>query len=208
MTLLQALETINGFSKPSKMPCHSWSIPAKDCKTGSKLAKVEGSVCADCYAMSGFYRMGNVKSCLEKRLESLSNPKWEEAMTVAISGSEGSGFFRWFDSGDIQSLAHLKQIAQIAKNLPSIQFWLPTKEYGIVTEYLQENELPENLTIRLSGFMVDGPAPIALASRLGLVTSTVVSENFTCPASNQGNKCLSCRACWDKGVSNVAYKHH
>jgi hypothetical protein len=208
MTLLQALETINGFSKPSKMPCHSWSIPAKDCKTGSKLAKVEGSVCADCYAMSGFYRMGNVKSCLEKRLESLSNPKWENAMTIAISGSEGSGFFRWFDSGDIQSLAHLKQIAQIAKNLPSIQFWLPTKEYGIVTQYLQENELPENLTIRLSGFMVDGPAPIALASRLGLVTSTVVSEGFTCPASSQGNKCLSCRACWDKGVSNVAYKHH
>jgi hypothetical protein len=208
MTLLQALETINGFSKPSKMPCHSWSIPAKDCKTGSKLAKVEGSVCADCYAMSGFYRMGNVKSSLEKRFESLSNPKWEEAMTVAISGSEGSGFFRWFDSGDIQSLAHLKQIAQIAKNLSSIQFWLPTKEYGIVTEYLKENELPENLTIRLSGFMVDGPAPIALASRLGLVTSTVVSEGFTCPASSQGNKCLSCRACWDKGVSNVAYKHH
>jgi hypothetical protein len=208
MTLLQALETINGFSKPSKMPCHSWSIPAKDCKTGSKLAKVEGSVCADCYAMSGFYRMGNVKSCLEKRLESLSNPKWENAMTIAISGSEGSGFFRWFDSGDIQSLAHLKQIAQIAKNLPSIQFWLPTKEYGIVTQYLKENELPENLTIRLSGFMVDGPAPIALASRLGLVTSTVATKDFTCPANSQGNKCLSCRACWDKGVSNVAYKHH
>ena len=208
MTLLQALETINGFSKPSKMPCHSWSIPAKDCKTGSKLAKVEGSVCADCYAMSGFYRMGNVKSCLEKRFESLSNPKWEEAMTVAISGSEGSGFFRWFDSGDIQSLAHLKQIAQIASNLPYVKFWLPTKEYGIVTQYLKENELPENLTIRLSGFMVYGPAPEVLASRLGLVTSTVVSKGFTCPASSQGNKCLSCRACWDKGVSNVAYKHH
>ena len=129
-------------------------------------------------------------------------------MTAAISGSEGSGFFRWFDSGDIQSLAHLKQIAQIAKNLPSIQFWLPTKEYGIVTEYLQENELPENLTIRLSGFMVDGPAPVGLANSLGLVTSTVVSKDFTCPASSQGNKCLSCRACWDKTVQNVAYKYH
>lgn len=208
MTLLQALETINGFSKPSKMPCHSWSIPAKDCKTGSKLAKVEGSVCADCYAMSGFYRMGNVKSCLEKRLESLSNPLWAKAMTIAISGSEGSGFFRWFDSGDIQSLDHLKQIAQIAKDLPHIKFWLPTKEYSIVSEFLAENELPQNLTIRLSGFMVDGPAPVALANRLGLVTSTVAAKDFTCPASAQGNKCLSCRACWDKTVQNVAYKHH
>jgi len=208
MTLLQALETINGFSKPSKMPCHSWSIPAKDCKTGSKLAKVEGSVCADCYAMSGFYRMGNVKSCLEKRFESLSNPKWEEAMTVAISGSEGSGYFRWFDSGDIQSLAHLKQIAQIASNLPYVKFWLPTKEYGFVQSFLEENRLPENLTIRLSGYMIDGPAPVALASRLGVVTSTVVSQGFSCPASGQGNKCLSCRACWDKQENNVAYKHH
>jgi hypothetical protein len=208
MTLFQALETINGFSKPSKMPCHSWSIPAKDCKTGSKLAKVEGSVCADCYAMSGFYRMGNVKSCLEKRLESLSNPLWAKAMTIAISGSEGSGFFRWFDSGDIQSLDHLKHIAQIAKDLPHIKFWLPTKEYSIVSEFLAENELPQNLTIRLSGFMVDGPAPVALANRLGLVTSTVAAKDFTCPASAQGNKCLSCRACWDKTVQNVAYKYH
>lgn len=208
MTILEALKTINGFSKPSKMPCHSWSIPAKDCKTGSKLVQVSGSICEDCYALSGFYRMGNVKSCLEKRLQSLSDPNWEEAMTIAISGSEGSGFFRWFDSGDIQSLAHLKQIAQIAKNLPSIKFWLPTKEYGIVQDFLKENELPENLTIRLSAYMIDGPAPVALASRLGLVTSTVATKDFSCPANSQGNKCLSCRACWDKGVSNVAYKHH
>ena len=105
MTLFEALEIINGFSKPSKMPCNSWSIPAKDCKVGAKLVQVSGSVCNDCYALSGFYRMGNVKSCLEKRLQSLSDPRWEEAMTVAISGSEGSGYFRWFDSGDIQSLA-------------------------------------------------------------------------------------------------------
>ena len=208
MTILEALKTINGFSKPSKMPCHSWSIPAKDCKTGSKLVQVSGSICEDCYALSGFYRMGNVKSCLEKRLQSLSNPKWEEAMTVAISGSEGSGFFRWFDSGDIQSLAHLKQIAQIATNLPKIQFWLPTKEYGIVQDFLKENELPQNLTIRLSAYMIDGPAPVGLANRLGLVTSTVSKTSWTCPAGSQGNKCLQCRACWDKQVSNVAYKHH
>jgi hypothetical protein len=208
MTLFEALETINGFSKPSKMPCNSWSIPAKDCKVGSKLVLVSGSVCNDCYALSGFYRMGNVKSCLEKRLQSLSDPRWTEAMTVAISGSEGSGFFRWFDSGDIQSLAHLEKIVQVANNLPQIKFWLPTKEYGFVQEFLSQKELPENLTIRLSGYMVDGPAPVALASRLGLVTSTVATKDFSCPANSQGNKCLSCRACWDKETTNVAYKFH
>lgn len=190
------------------MPCNSWSIPAKDCKTGAKLVQVSGSICEDCYALSGFYRMGNVKSCLEKRLQSLFNPNWVEAMTVAISGSEGSGFFRWFDSGDLQSLVHLKQIAQIANNLPQIKFWLPTKEYGIVQDFLKENELPQNLTIRLSAYMIDGPAPVGLANRLGLVTSTVSKTSWTCPAGSQGNKCLQCRACWDKEVSNVAYKYH
>lgn len=190
------------------MPCNSWSIPAKNCHTGSKLAKVEGSVCADCYAMSGFYRMSNVKSCLEKRLQSLSDPRWAEAMTLAISGSEGSGYFRWFDSGDLQSLNHLKQIAQIANALPQIKFWLPTKEYRIVQDFLKESKLPQNLTIRLSAYMIDGPAPTGLANRLGLVTSTVSKTSWTCPAGNQGNKCLSCRSCWDKTVSNVAYKYH
>ena len=31
------------LSKPSKMPGHAYGLPAQECKTGSKLAKVEGS---------------------------------------------------------------------------------------------------------------------------------------------------------------------
>lgn len=208
MTLLQAIEKIGGFSKPSKMPCHSWSIPAKNCKMGSKLAKLKTSVCAKCYAMRGFYPTPNVVNALARRFESLSNPDWVEAMTLAISGTEGSGYFRWFDSGDLQSLAHLEQIAQIAKNLPNIKFWLPTKEFRIVSEFTAKNELPENLTIRISGYMIDGPPPVALANRMGVVTSSVSKTAWTCPASNQGNKCLSCRNCWDKQVANVTYKYH
>ena len=208
MTLLQAIEKIGGLSKPSKMPCHSWSIPAKNCKMGSKLAKLKTSVCAKCYAMRGFYPTPNVVNALARRFESLSNPDWVEAMTLAISGTEGSGYFRWFDSGDLQSLAHLEQIAQIAKNLPNIKFWLPTKEFRIVSEFTAKNELPENLTIRISGYMIDGPPPVALANRMGVVTSSVSKTAWTCPASNQGNKCLSCRNCWDKQVANVAYKYH
>jgi len=209
MTLFEALEVVSGLSKPSKMPCSSWSTPAKHCKTGKKLAKVSGSICSSCYANKGFYRMPNVKNCLEKRFESLSHPEWEMAMTIAISGSEGSGFFRWHDSGDVQSVKHLKKIAQIAKNIPSIQFWLPTREYGFVSQYLKKHKMfPSNLVVRLSAYMVDGQPPVLLANRLGLITSGVSKVGFTCPASNQGNKCLSCRACWDKNISNINYKKH
>jgi hypothetical protein len=207
--LATALEIVGGLSSPSKMPCHSWSTPAKYCKTGKKLALVSGSICSSCYANKGFYRMPNVKNCLEKRFQSLSHPEWTSAMTLAISGSEGSGFFRWHDSGDIQSVEHLEKIVQVAKNLPAIQFWIPTREYSFVSDYLKKHgAFPSNLTVRLSALMVDGQPPVGIAKRLNLTTSGVATAGFNCPANSQGNKCLSCRACWDKNVNNINYKKH
>jgi len=102
------------LSKTSKMPCHSWSIPALACQTGSKLAQVEGSVCFDCYALKGFYRMPNVYAALSNRLEQMSSPEWVPAMIEKIKVEEQTGFFRWFDSGDLQSLKNLKDIVRIA----------------------------------------------------------------------------------------------
>ena len=154
--------------------------------------------------------MPNVKSCLEKRFQSLSNPNWVDAMTIAIRNQEKSGFFRWHDSGDIQSLQHLSDICQIAKNLPDIKFWLPTREYSIVTQYKKQfGEFPSNLIVRLSSLLINGPAPTGIAKILELTTSGVSKDKtFNCPASNQNNKCLNCRACWDKSVTNVSYKLH
>jgi hypothetical protein len=52
--------------------------------------------------------------------------------------------------------------------------------------------------------MVDQPAAESWSH-----TSTVVSgPGRTCPAPDQDNKCLSCRACWDPKVKNVAYGKH
>ena len=205
-----ALSFVGGLSAPSKMPCRSYSIPAKYCKTGAKLVSVKNSVCSKCYALKGFYNMPNVKAVLEKRYQSIDKPEWVEAMTIAIRTYEKSGFFRWHDSGDIQSVFHLTKIVQIANNLPDIQFWLPTREYSFVSEFVKlYGNFPSNLTVRLSSLMINGNAPSGIAKVLGLTTSGVSKDNsFSCPASNQGNKCLSCRACWDKSVKNVSYKLH
>ena len=209
MNTKEAINFVGGFSAPSKMPCHSYSTPAARCVTGAKLANVKGSICASCYALRGNYRFGNVQKALERRLESLSSPLWVEAMTQAIGGWESSGFFRWHDSGDIQSLEHLEKIAQVASNLPHISFWLPTREYAFVSAYVAKHgAFPSNLTVRLSAYMVEGNPPAMLAKRLGVQTSGVSKTGFTCPSSTQGNKCLSCRACWDKTVENVNYKKH
>jgi hypothetical protein len=210
MNLDLALDLVGGLSAPSKMPCRSYSIPAKYCKTGGKLVSVKNSVCSKCYALKGFYNMPNVRNALQKRFNSINKPEWVDAMTIAIAGKETSGYFRWHDSGDIQSVEHLTKICQIAINLPSIKFWLPTREYSFVTQYKKQfGYIPSNLTIRLSSLMINGNAPTGIAKILGLTTSGVSKDKtFNCPASNQDNKCLNCRACWDKSVKNVSYKLH
>ncbi len=51
MKVSEARAAVGGLSQTSKMPCKSWGISAKACKTGGKLAKVEGTVCHGCYAL-------------------------------------------------------------------------------------------------------------------------------------------------------------
>ena len=102
---------------------------------------------------------------------------------------------------------------KIALALPDIKFWLPTKEYGIVSEYYElYGPFPENLTVRLSAYMVDKAGPNSLAENLGLTTSEVRTSDsasaWNCPSSKQGNKCLDCRACWQADVQTVSYRLH
>lgn len=208
--LLEAWNAVGGLGQPSKMPCYSYSIPANKCLVGGKLRAVENSVCHKCYAFKGFYNYPNAKNALEKRYLSLSDPQWVANMTLLIGSLEHSGYFRWHDSGDLQDISHFENICQIAKNLPNIKFWLPTREYGIISEYVKSKKtIPNNLTVRLSAYMVDGPLPLALAKQLNVVSSGVsTNDNFTCPASNQGNYCLNCRLCWNKTVKSVIYRKH
>jgi hypothetical protein len=103
----------------------------------------------------------------------------------------------------------LRQIAEVCEKTPEITHWLPTREFSTVSGYVKQfGPLPENLTVRLSALMFDGPAPIAIAERLGLTTSGASAQDFSCPAPSQGNKCLDCRACWSKDVKNINYKKH
>ena len=147
---------------------------------------------------------------MEKRFQSLTNPLWVDAMSFLIEKKEKSGFFRWHDSGDLQDLEHLQKIVQVAKNLPSIKFWLPTREYGIVSDYIAKVEsfFPDNLCIRLSAYMLDGKTPDSVAQRLGVQVSGVSKDGYTCPASKQNNTCADCRACWDRSVYCISYKQH
>jgi hypothetical protein len=210
MTPALAKEVTGGLSKPSKMPGYAYSIPAEECKVGSRLRKIKGSVCEKCYALKGRYVFGNVKKALRRRFESLSNPLWVEAMAFQINQASVN-VFRFQDSGDLQSLEHLEKIAAVCRLTPDVRHWLPTREYAIVTAYKEKHgSFPDNLNIRLSAYMVDGPLPEGAANRLGVTMSGVTSDpsKVSCPAYKQGGVCGSCRACWDKTQAVVMYPKH
>jgi|SRR5689334_6209273 len=199
---------VGGLSEPGKMPGYAYGIPAQACKVGSMLRNVKGSTCSKCYALKGMYVFPVVRKAQARRLEAISKPEWTAAMTELISRkAKKVPFFRWHDAGDIQSLEHLSKIVQIAKNLPHVAFWLPTRECAIIKEWIRENPsgFPVNLTVRVSAPMI-GRAPEKIA---GTVGSSVENPNaFQCPAPRQGNSCLDCRACWNNKVEEVSYKKH
>jgi len=214
MATIKALQMqVGSLSNPSKMPGFGYSTPAKDCQTGSKLAKIVNSICSICYAKKGRYVFPNVQNAMQYRLDSLSKIDWIDCMVELISKKQSKlpegqrEFFRWHDSGDIQGVWHLEKIAEIARRLPEINFWLPTREYRFVREWLATATKPKNLQIRLSAYMIDGKPPTQLANSLGLTTSGVSENGFNCPAPKQDNACADCRACWTSD-ENINYKSH
>jgi len=216
----EANNLVGGCSKTSKMPCLSWSTSAWNCITGAKMAKVKGSICSQCYAMDGFYRMNKKKNepLNQRRLDSINHPEWVQAMIHMVLYSVKrykTPHFRWHDSGDLQSVEHLHKINQVAQALPDVLFWLPTREYDMIKQYVKSNVLNKNLIVRLSAMFVDEPVkvPVSLQGIDNVLVSNVHSKtvpdgNIECESYKQGNECKECRACWDINNPAISYKQH
>jgi hypothetical protein len=206
-----------GFSAPSKMPCYCYSIPARECHLGSKLAAMEGTTCSECYARKGFYMMPDTERAMSRRFaalsEALASPahaaEWVDGISDALNArcdatlkrvakglpapKRDGRYFRWHDSGDLQGVAHLRLIVAVCDATPRVSHWLPTREAGYVRQYLAEGgELPANLTVRLSVPRMDSePAPVyrKLAAHPRIALSGVHSD-----AARMGEGFEECRA--------------
>jgi len=199
MNTKEAWTLVGGLSKPSKMPGWSIGIPAKECKTGSKLQHVEGSVCFDCYALKGCYVFAVVQAAQYKRLEAIQHPDWVQAMATLIN-SKKPDVFRWHDSGDVQDVDHLEKIFKVCELTPSKRHWMPTREAWIKDHM---HKAPANLVVRFSSPMIDQGPVKSWAN-----TSTVSTKSRSCPAPDNNNECGDCRACWDPLVKNIEYGKH
>ena len=217
MQYLDALQAVGGLGKPSKMPWWSWSISATECITGSKLAEVEGTVCSGCYALKGNYRFANVVEAQERRLAAARDPGFVDAFVIVLKHllkhqrrerrpGVPENRFRWFDAGDLQDVEMLDKIVQIARATPEISHWLPTRELPVVRAYLAGGgSFPPNLVVRTSSPKI-GVAPKQRPFDLPVSTVSAPGARHDCPASQQGNKCLSCDACWS--TRDINYHYH
>lgn len=226
MLVKDAIATTGGLSCPEKMPGYAWGIPAARCHRGSKLRVKEGTVCSTCYACKGRYRFTGVEAAYERRYQGYKNIRkdvWFEAMaTDILSKCRKVPFFRWFDSGDLQDEDMLWNIVDVVSVAPLVNFWMSTREKGIVKRFIDSKvkPIPANLVIRVSADMIDGPPPAGFTHTstvssvhskedwATLVNHGATSDNHHCPAPLQGNVCGTCRACWDPAVKNVTYRRH
>ena len=226
MKVKEAKQITGSLTRTSKMPGLSYSLPAWECKTGAKLVKIPGSVCAGCYAMKGNYtRYPAIKAAQYVRLKAITDPRWVDSMVTQIKRQK---YFRWHDAGDIQSAEHLQKIFEVCRLTPDTKHWIPTREAQFLKDVNPE-EVPENLIIRMSSHMID-QGPVSFWPWTSTVTSLHNSEN--CPAfrtdktgtvhtleafdtmTKEKKKdldlghCGDCRACWDRNTPNIKYGKH
>ena len=208
---IDAVSICGTLTQTTKMPCKSYSLPTEACQTGYRMAQMKGSICSSCYANKGLYKAyaNTIKPAQFARLDAHNDPLWVDGMVSLIGDDK---YFRFHDSGDLQGVDHLRKIAQIADRLPKCLFWLPTREYAMIKQYIDKfGALPKNLFVRLSAMYPDKPViiPKSLQGFANITASNVHTSKSIgkpCVAPDQGGACVDCRACWTNAV--ISYKLH
>jgi len=245
-----SIKAVGGLSNPSKMPCLSWSIPAETCKLGSLLHRNPNSVCSTCYALKGCYTFKSTVEAMQRRFNVLMRHErdgtwgewarhWQRIFDFRLQQTNNAlskgkdtpmddgRFWRWHDSGDIQSAEHFKSLCRIAHMCPDVFFWLPTKEAGMVMDALDQGfTIPTNMNVRVSIPLKDKGASGSLL--LLLARSAQISfagchtdghhdgdafsldgdDAFECDAYLKDGACKSCRDCWHPRNHLISYPEH
>jgi hypothetical protein len=121
-------------------------------------------------------------------------------------------YFRWFDSGDLYSLALAEKVLQVMQATPWCRHWLPTRmhkfsKFGPVLAAMDDLD---NAAVRLSSDGVNGEV-VENARNSSTIIQTISHSRpalTVCIAGEQDGKCKKCRQCWDKNVKVVAYIAH
>jgi hypothetical protein len=120
-------------------------------------------------------------------------------------------FFRWFDSGDMYTLALAEKILEVMKRTPWVSHWLPTRmhKFPKFRQVLAEMQALPNVSVRFSSDSITGQYTKGLHGSVIVPTAADAKKGMTlCRAYENEGKCSGCRACYDKKVKVIAYPAH
>jgi hypothetical protein len=187
----------------------SWSLQAIDTCPGSVAAPGElVDACKGCYATTGNYRFANVRAPRLHNQEDWKRLTWSDDMVAELSNDR---FFRWFDSGDMYTLALAEKILEVMKRTPWCNHWLPTRMYKFpkFRQVLAEMQALKNVCVRFSSDSITGEYTKGLHGSVIVPTPADAKRGTKlCGAYDNGGACGPCRACYDKKVKVIAYPAH
>jgi len=187
----------------------SWSLQALDTCPGSiESPGALVDACKGCYATTGNYRFSNVKAPREFNRTDWQRFEWVDEMVNELARDK---YFRWFDSGDMYSVALAEKMLEMMQRTPGVKHWLPTRmhkfpKFAIVLQAMQA--LP-NVMVRPSSDSIIGVFTPGLHGSVIVPDSRVNPAMVSlCQAYEHDGKCNGCRACYDKNVGVIAYPAH
>ena len=187
----------------------SWSLQALETCPGSIAAPGElVDACKGCYATTGNYRFENVKAPRRHNKEDWQRLAWSDDM---VSELKKDTHFRWFDSGDMYTLALAEKILEVMKRTPWVSHWLPTRmhKFPKLRQVLAEMQALPNVMVRFSSDSITGDYTKKLHGSVIVPTAADIKPGMTlCRAYENEGKCSGCRACYDKKVKVIAYPAH
>ena len=189
----------------------SWSLQAIDTCPGSIASPgVLVDACKGCYATTGNYNYPNVKAPREFNRTDWERLDWVDDMVAAL---ENDRYFRWFDSGDVYSLALAEKILEVMIRTPWCKHWLPTRMHKFPKFRMVFDSMKslDNVSVRFSSDSITGEyIPGLHGSVIGPDAATYVDfeGSSLCRAYEHEGKCSGCRACWDKSVDLICYPAH
>ena len=206
-----AIDITPKLSNASKMPCKSFSTRAGVTCPGQYVAGVIDPVCGDCYAKNGRYEMDNVVALRVHNELAWKSPDFEQDMIKLIGRRP---LFRWFDSGDLATLALAEKIYNIMRATPNTRHWLPTRmaRFAKFKPILAKMARLPNVVVRHSAFGYDTRPPRSVKNGSMVTRDKPTPKGVhTCPAyATAAGTCrkANCFACWDSSVKTIAYPSH
>ncbi len=199
------------LSNPSKMPGKSWSLQAGSQCIGKKIDGVMDPVCSDCYAQKGRYEFANVTGLREHNRVDATRAGWVDAMVKLIGKRK---YFRWFDSGDINTRALADQILEVMERTPDTKHWLPTRTARVETfrPILAKMEALPNVVVRHSAWGYDNmPESFGPNGSMVYTGTKAPAGVLECEAYKTASgtcRKAGCFKCWDKEAKVIGYPAH